>query len=79
MQFVFWGLYFLVFLLTESLINERAVSVFGASAVNYIYSFGLVFTALGYLAFSYIRKISEKKPAFRKGVSEKKLPSYLKH
>lgn len=87
MQFVFFGLYFFVFLLTESLINERAVSVFGASAVNYIYSFGLVFTALGYLAFSFIRKISEKKsafrkedskekPAFRKGFSEKK-PAFV--
>lgn len=61
MQFIYFGLYFFVFLLTESLINERAVTVFGAANVNYIYAFGLIFTALGYLAFSAIKSEANKK------------------
>lgn len=61
MQFMYFGLYFFVFLLTESLINERAVIVFGASNVNYIYAFGLIFTALGYLAFSIKKNETNKK------------------
>ena len=61
MQFVYFGLYFFVFLLTESLINERAVTIFSASNVNYIYAFGLIFTALGYLAFSTIKSEFYKK------------------
>ena len=61
MQFIYFGLYFFVFLLTESLINERAVTIFSASNVNYIYAFGLIFTALGYLAFSKIKSESYKK------------------
>lgn len=61
MQFMYFGLYFFVFLLTESLINERAVTVFGAADVNYVYAFGLIFTALGYLAFSTIKSESNKK------------------
>ena len=60
MQFTYFGLYFFVFLLTESLINERSVTVFGAANVNYIYAFGLIFTALGYLAFSTIKSESNK-------------------
>ena len=61
MQFMYFGLYFFVFLLTESLINERAVTVFGAANVNYIYAIGLIFTALGYLAFSTIKNETNKK------------------
>lgn len=61
MQFLYFGLYFFVFLLTESLINERAVTVFGAANVNYIYAIGLIFTALGYLAFSTIKNETNKK------------------
>lgn len=61
MQFMYFGLYFFVFLLTESLINERAVTVFCAANVNYIYAFGLIFTALGYLAFSAIKSEANKK------------------
>ena len=61
MKFTYFGLYFFVFLLTESLINERAITVFGAANVNYIYAFGLIFTALGYLAFSTIKSESNKK------------------
>ena len=61
MQFIYFGLYFFVFLLTESLINERAVTIFSASNVNYIYAFGLIFTALGYLAFSTIKSEFYKK------------------
>ncbi|MDO4188680.1 MAG: hypothetical protein Q4D29_06790 [Lachnospiraceae bacterium] len=61
MQFTYFGLYFFVFLLTESLINERAVTVFGAANVNYIYAIGLIFTALGYLAFSTTKNETNKK------------------
>lgn len=61
MHFIYFGLYFFVFLLTESLINERAVTVFNASLVNYIYAFGLIFTALGYLSFSFIKKEADKR------------------
>lgn len=61
MQFIYFGLYFFVFLLTESLINERAISIFGAANVNYVYAFGLIFTALGYFAFYFIRNSSDKK------------------
>lgn len=61
MKFMYFGLYFFVFLLTESLINERAITVFGAANVNYIYAFGLIFTTLGYLAFSTIKSKSNKK------------------
>ena len=61
MQILQFGIYFFVFLLTESLINERAVTVFGASNVNYVYSIGLIFTALGYFAFSIIKKESDKR------------------
>ena len=60
MQFTYFGLYFFVFLLTESLINERTVTVLGAASVNYIYAIGLIFTALGYLAFSTIKSDSKK-------------------
>ena len=61
MKFMYFGLYFFIFLLTESLINERAITVFGAANVNYIYAFGLIFTTLGYLAFSTIKSKSNKK------------------
>lgn len=61
MQFMYFGLYFFVFLLTESLINERAITVFGAASVNYIYAFGLIFTALGYLAFSMMKRESDRR------------------
>ena len=61
MQFMYFGLYFFVFLLTESLINERAVTVFGAANVNYIYAIGLICTALGYLAFSTTKNETNKK------------------
>ena len=61
MQFIYFGLYFYIFLLAESLINERAVTIFDAANVNYIYAFGLIFTALGYLAFSTTKNESYKK------------------
>lgn len=55
MQIIQFGLHFFIFLLTESLINERAAVIFGAANVNYIYAIGLLFTALGYLLFSYVK------------------------
>lgn len=61
MKYINFGLYFFVFLLTESLINERAVTVFGAANVNYVYAFGLIFTALGYLAFAFIKRAPDKR------------------
>lgn len=60
MHFTQFGLYFFIFLLTESVINEKASLVCGASSVNYIYAIGLLFTALGYLLFSLSNTISAK-------------------
>lgn len=60
MSLVQFGLYFFAFLLTESIVNDRAVSVCGVSNVNYVYAIGLLFTALGYLIFSYIKKTNKK-------------------
>lgn len=60
MFLVQFGLYFFIFLLTESIVNDRAISVCGASNVNYVYAVGLLFTALGYLIFSYAKKQIKK-------------------
>lgn len=56
MQIIQFGLHFFIFLLTESLINERAAILFSSADVNYIYAIGLLFTALGYILFSFLRK-----------------------
>ena len=56
-----FGLYLFIFLLTESLINEKAAVICGASQVNYIYAIGLIFTALGYLSFSFSKITHSKK------------------
>jgi len=60
MLFTQFGLYFFIFLLTESIINEKAALVCGATSVNYIYAIGLIFTALGYLLFSLLKRITAK-------------------
>lgn len=51
MQTIQFGLYFFVFLLTESIVNEQAAILFNAMPVNYIYAVGLLFTAIGYLLY----------------------------
>lgn len=56
MQTVQFGIFFFVFLLTESFINEQAATVCNEDAVNYIYAIGLLFTASGYLLFSFLKK-----------------------
>lgn len=61
MSFTQFGLYFFIFLLTESVINEKAAIICGTSSVNYIYAIGLMFTALGYLLFSLLSNISTKR------------------
>ena len=49
-----FGAYFLAFMLIEAFVNTRAVMVSDSSNVNYIYSIGLVFTALGYILYDYV-------------------------
>lgn len=61
MIFTEFGLYFFIFLLTESIINEKAAVICDVSYVNYIYALGLVFTALGYLLFSFLKCSLNKK------------------
>lgn len=60
MYFIQFGLYFFAFLLTESVINERAVFVIGSEQVNIIYAIGLLCTALGYCLYSFIYKHIKK-------------------
>ena len=60
MLFTQFGLYFFIFLLTESIIDEKAAAVCGVASVNYIYAIGLVFTALGYLLFSLLNRFSAR-------------------
>ena len=43
---------FLLFQLTESLVNDRAAALLGAETVNAVYSAGLFSTASGYLLFA---------------------------
>jgi DNA-binding CsgD family transcriptional regulator len=47
------AVYFFIFLLSELIINDRAILVLGVSSVVANYSIGIVFTALGYLAFAF--------------------------
>ena len=61
MSFTQFGLYFFIFLVTESVINEKVSIICGVSSVNYIYAIGLMFTALGYLLFSLLSNISTKR------------------
>ncbi len=46
-------LYFLIFQLAESAVNDRTVEVLNADAVNGVYAAGLFFTASGYLLFAF--------------------------
>lgn len=60
MCYLQFGLYFFSFLLTESVVNERAAIVLGVNLVNAVYAFGLLCTALGYLLYSVLYKIRKK-------------------
>ena len=51
-----FGAYFLAFMLIEAFVNTRAVMVSGSGNVNYIYSIGLIFTALGYILYDCVVK-----------------------
>ena len=51
---------FFAFMLTEAFINERSAVIFGSSAVNPVYTFGLVCTGLGFLSFSLLRRLCKK-------------------
>ena len=48
---------FFAFMLTEAFINERCAVILGSSAVNPVYTFGLVCTGLGFLSFTLLRRL----------------------
>ena len=60
MYYFQFGLYFFSFLLTESVINDRAVDIVGVDYVNLIYAIGLFCTAFGYYLFSFIYQRTKK-------------------
>lgn len=62
-----FALCFFAFMLTEAFINERSAVILGSSAVNLVYTFGLVCTGLGFLSFSLLRRLC-KREKFRKTV-----------
>ena len=47
-------------MLTEAFINERCAVILGSSAVNPVYTFGLVCTGLGFFSFSLLRRLCKK-------------------
>ena len=56
---LFFAVYLLAFLLIEFAVNDNAALLFGAKSVNGIYSAGLCCTALGYLAFPLLRRLTK--------------------
>lgn len=56
---LFFSVYLLAFLLIEFAVNDNAALLFGAKSVNGIYSAGLCCTALGYLAFPLLRRLTK--------------------
>lgn len=56
-----FALCFFAFMLTEAFINERCAMILGSSAVNPVYTFGLVCTGLGFLSFSLLRRLCKRK------------------
>lgn len=56
---LFFAVYLLAFLLIEFAVNDNAAMLFGAKSVNGIYSAGLCCTALGYLAFPLLRRLTK--------------------
>ena len=55
-----FALCFFAFMLTEAFINERCAVILGSSAVNPVYTFGLVCTGLGFLSFSLLRRLCKR-------------------
>ena len=55
-----FALCFFAFMLTEAFINERCAVILGSTAVNPVYTFGLVCTGFGFLSFSLLRRICKK-------------------
>ena len=55
-----FALCFFAFMLTEAFINERCAVILGSSAVNPVYTFGLVCTGLGFFSFSLLRRLCKK-------------------
>lgn len=55
-----FALCFFAFMLTEAFINERCAVILGSTAVNPVYTFGLVCTGFGFLSFSLLRRLCKK-------------------
>lgn len=55
-----FALCFFAFMLTEAFINERCAVILGSSAVNLVYTFGLVCTGLGFFSFSLLCRLCKK-------------------
>lgn len=55
-----FALCFFAFMLTEAFINERCAVILGSTAVNPVYTFGLVCTGLGFFSFSLLRRLCKK-------------------
>lgn len=53
---VAFALQFFLFQLTESLVNDQAAALFGATTVNAVYAAGLFSTASGYLLFAILSR-----------------------
>ena len=56
-QGICFTLCFFAFQLTEFTVNDRAAALLGADSIIYVYSAGILFTALGFLSFALIRKV----------------------
>jgi len=52
-----FSLCFFAFQLTEFTVNDRAEILFGTKWVNTVYSVGIACTALGFLSFSWLRRL----------------------
>lgn len=65
---VCYALCFFAFMLTEAFINERCAVILGSSAVNTIYTSGLVCTGVGVLSFPLLRKLCTTEKARRAGL-----------
>lgn len=56
-QGICFTLCFFAFQITEFTVNDRASAMLGADSVIYVYSVGILFTAIGFLSFALIRKV----------------------
>lgn len=65
-----FALCFFAFMLTEAFINERCAVILGSSAVNPVYTFGLVCTGLGFFRFPCCAvSVKKKSPGKRRRLS----------